>query len=1765
MATPKPQRPNDEDPFDTTPTSANRDRTKSLRYSQLDTQHLASFSRGSPSQAKRALEAHIIDTDRRIQDASSLGTTLLDQKKQLADRLKDLEAQQDDQEIGSTLKQKLTELEKEYNEVGRETARAFIPKSSRANINFSFNDMDRTPLADKGAGANAGKRSRTESADMASKDSIKKPKSQPQNHKHDLEFATEISTSLLTQVRSLQNALMEKDEALKSAQKENTQMQNDAEVFSQRMKSLDDQEQKYKDENWTLETQVQDLTVQIKELALREQKLQTALGTANLQKGTSEREYEELRHQHGKLTDEHFASQRKHEIHVADLKRDLNDGTAEREEMQRRIDELYSQNKELAKAVAYRARPEQGNDEMDVREDDVVQSIETETPEASPPGSPTKATPRHGGLESETLKSSLTHAHRMIQNLKNNIHREKTEKVELKRMLQDARDEFEQHSVGTPAAANAGRKRQPVRGLDPFKKPVQPRKLGGARTTSEWEDFEIPPAGQASAVRDSDLTTDTSDAFETADEMGAETQTETETDGAFESAADTMAGSTDDDLTETEGELNRSVSTSTSRRPAVHQRRDSFESTASDEGDAFDLTTPLRQPKYKLKLNRGILRRSETPGTRDSPASFISSSSQPGSGLNLASELDGMDDASSAATSRATTVERSPAPPSAGVGAPLTPKTPEFGRRDLAMQSPAPPLPSRPVYIDVGMLTDIWEPEAKTTERIVEIPVEKLVEKPVDRIVEVPVERIIEKPVDRIVEVPVEKLVEKPVDRVVEVPVEKIVEKPVDRIVEVPVERVVEKIVEVPIEKIVERPIEKIVEKPIEVPVEKIVEVPVEKIVEIPVEKRVEVSVEKRIEVPVEKIVEVPVERIVEKPVERVVEVPVEKKIEVPVEKIVEVPIEKIVEVPVEKIVEVPVEKRVEVPVEKVVEVPVEKLVEVPVEVPVEKIVNVPVERIVEVPVEKIVEVPVEKVVEVEKIVEIPKPEATTQEAATQSTPSRHAEREGKLQTSSIIMQALSPRTVSSVAPNLQVSGIMMRSSTPIAPTEPQARDGAATKDAEMPTTPTAFSSAPTSRNDEDLVLTTVPSEGQNGLLAPSTQQFLEDMLAQARLRQAEDNSSRSATTDTWFAGREVEANLSGEPSTPTGSSVAKPTSLIYKPADSTFVTPSQPLADPYVDNGLGLSNHGPTMPTRPAPVPMINSGTQTSVTNEQLDALVKESKRPSSPVMKSATASGRTMSLTTTTDPLALKTLKRPSSSGGVSSTQRGIDVPPLPADHKELIAQARSSSLVSMPPPPLTPTAKGPRDRSSSNLAASPMRGTAINGGTSRHRASSMAGTGMSRRSSVSSFASEIDERFDIHARNGSNLDLPAGAPAVADPRMIQAITQTMIGEFLWKYTRKAGRGDSHSENRHRRFFWIHPYTRTLYWSNQDPSISGRNENKAKSVAIEAVRVISDDNPMPPGLSNKSIVIVTPGRSIKFTAPTASRHEVWFNALSYLLLRSAPQPDDEPARNQNIYSNTSPPNAASYSHQNDHSSNITSEDVAEFNPSTDTRATSRLSHRSAASAGARKSVSAAQRRTASPHRGVADSLASRQSQAAAKRAAATSNPAVPSANGNLEAEFDADGFRKPAKPHRPTSTLTSNSKESNPASDHVAGSKTGRRLSSLTTRISRASFASLGRSRRATRSEQADALENHDSMSSLNRAGTDAHRATGGLVVDESAGHEHTYTQKRRDDGTLENVRACCNGKHDLASLRNRSESRASIGRSVSRSASRLSERAV
>ena len=114
-----------EDPFTSTPPLSRP--THSHRYSSFDTQLFVHNSQtSSPSQAKRALEAHLAETDRRLQEASKLGTTLVQQRKNLGERLREVEKHQADEEIGPELRQKLVDIEKEYTEVSRESVRAFL-------------------------------------------------------------------------------------------------------------------------------------------------------------------------------------------------------------------------------------------------------------------------------------------------------------------------------------------------------------------------------------------------------------------------------------------------------------------------------------------------------------------------------------------------------------------------------------------------------------------------------------------------------------------------------------------------------------------------------------------------------------------------------------------------------------------------------------------------------------------------------------------------------------------------------------------------------------------------------------------------------------------------------------------------------------------------------------------------------------------------------------------------------------------------------------------------------------------------------------------------------------------------------------------------------------------------------------------------------------------------------------------------------------------------------------------------------------------------------------------------------------------------------------------------------------------------------------------------------------------------------------------------------------------------------------------------------
>ncbi|RPB14837.1 hypothetical protein P167DRAFT_483944 [Morchella conica CCBAS932] len=133
-----------------------------------------------------------------------------------------------------------------------------------------------------------------------------------------------------------------------------------------------------------------------------------------------------------------------------------------------------------------------------------------------------------------------------------------------------------------------------------------------------------------------------------------------------------------------------------------------------------------------------------------------------------------------------------------------------------------------------------------------------------------------------------------------------------------------------------------------------------------------------------------------------------------------------------------------------------------------------------------------------------------------------------------------------------------------------------------------------------------------------------------------------------------------------------------------------------------------------------------------------------------------------------------------------------------------------------------------------------------------------------------------------------------------VVDAIAQTMVGEWMWKYVRRRKsfgvaespqNDDSAGGQRHKRWVWLAPYERAVMWSSRQPTSGNALLGKSgRKLPIQSVLDVKDETPLPKGadpskpLFNRSILILTPARALKFTAPNKERHYVWLTALSFL-----------------------------------------------------------------------------------------------------------------------------------------------------------------------------------------------------------------------------------------------------------------------------------------
>ncbi|OAA55370.1 hypothetical protein ISF_07881 [Cordyceps fumosorosea ARSEF 2679] len=139
-----------------------------------------------------------------------------------------------------------------------------------------------------------------------------------------------------------------------------------------------------------------------------------------------------------------------------------------------------------------------------------------------------------------------------------------------------------------------------------------------------------------------------------------------------------------------------------------------------------------------------------------------------------------------------------------------------------------------------------------------------------------------------------------------------------------------------------------------------------------------------------------------------------------------------------------------------------------------------------------------------------------------------------------------------------------------------------------------------------------------------------------------------------------------------------------------------------------------------------------------------------------------------------------------------------------------------------------------------------------------------------------------------------------------VVDAIAQTMVGEWMFKYVRRrksfsvpdASGKDDTGNDRHKRWVWLAPYERSILWSSKQPSSGSALMGKTgRKLTIQSVLDVKDDNPVPKGaqtIFNRSILILTPQRALKFTASSSERHYLWLTALSFLAHSSQAVPEN-------------------------------------------------------------------------------------------------------------------------------------------------------------------------------------------------------------------------------------------------------------------------------
>jgi hypothetical protein len=178
---------------------------------------IAMADRSAP-EIRRKLEHRLQDTQTKMFNIGKLGESLVKQEQELKDRIQEMEAQSQDEEVAPEIRSKLDELETGFKEIERESAKVFaknplsLTKASPAFPQLSDMLQDQFPRTPRDSPIKS-EFSGNGLVSPTKNQSPRKARNATPRH-HDIEFAADIGQGLLDEVRKLQALLLQKDQKL---------------------------------------------------------------------------------------------------------------------------------------------------------------------------------------------------------------------------------------------------------------------------------------------------------------------------------------------------------------------------------------------------------------------------------------------------------------------------------------------------------------------------------------------------------------------------------------------------------------------------------------------------------------------------------------------------------------------------------------------------------------------------------------------------------------------------------------------------------------------------------------------------------------------------------------------------------------------------------------------------------------------------------------------------------------------------------------------------------------------------------------------------------------------------------------------------------------------------------------------------------------------------------------------------------------------------------------------------------------------------------------------------------------------------------------------------------------------------------------------------------------------------------------------------------------------------------------------------------------